>query len=294
MNIQEICTEFPYFFPIVAFLFGACTGSFLNVCILRIPRGESIVRPPSHCACGKLIKWYDNIPILAWFFLRGKARCCGGKISFRYPFVELLTAVLFCTLWMILPMVNALVGMVFISILIFCTFVDIDTMELPDIATVGGTALGLILSAFLPDRHSARIEGVPFFASSIASIICAITGIAVGSGILYWLRLSAEIIFRREAMGEGDVILVGLIGAFCGWKGAVFAIFGGSLIGAILILPILAVIKLFGGKKPSNPDTAPDAIPFGPWLALGGALYYMFLKYFVDAYFASISAVLFN
>ena len=125
-SVLQINSQFPFFFPTVFFLFGACVGSFLNVCIFRIPAGKSIVRPPSHCACGKPIAWHDNIPILGWILLRGRARCCGRRISFRYPLVETLTAAVFCAAWVCLPPVQALVGMVFLSILIFCSFVDID------------------------------------------------------------------------------------------------------------------------------------------------------------------------
>lgn len=195
--------------------------------------------------------------------------------------------------------------MLFASILIFCTFVDIDTMSLPDFATVGGALLGVAASALFPDIHGARIEGAPFFASSVASLVSSVCGLAVGSGILYWMRLGGEIAFGREAMGEGDVILVGMIGAFCGWQGALFAVFGGSLIGAAAMVPLVALRSAFSkgkksGKKPRNPlpedasDSAPDAIPYGPWLAIGGLAYYMFLSKPVDAYFGGVAGLLFK
>lgn len=311
-SVLQINSQFPFFFPTVFFLFGACVGSFLNVCIFRIPAGKSIVRPPSHCACGKPIAWHDNIPILGWILLRGRARCCGRRISFRYPLVETLTAAVFCAAWVCLPPVQALVGMVFLSILIFCSFVDIDTMMLPDFATIGGAALGLAISAVLPDVHSARIEGAPFLASAVASCVASVCGIAVGSGILYWLRLAGEVAFGREAMGEGDVILVGMIGAFCGWQGAVFAIFAGSLIGALVMLPVLSFRALWeksknSGKKSgkAEPKGSPESggeaceagcgeIPYGPWLALGGGLYYLFFSRAVDEYFAAVANMLFG
>lgn len=314
-NIAQINYHFPFVFPAIFFMFGACIGSFLNVCIFRIPAGKSIVNPPSHCACGKPIAWYDNIPILAWFFLRGRARCCGGKISFRYPLVEFLTAAIFCGMWILLPPTIAGIGMVFAAILIFCTFVDIDTMMLPDVATFGGAVLGVAISAAFPDLHAARIEGAPFFASSVASVVSSICGVAVGSGVLYWLRLAGEAVFRREAMGEGDVVLVGMIGAFCGWQGALFAIFGGSLIGAIIMLPTMLLRSLFAAKKDEMNDKsnkiektkesvvansskeeefAADAIPYGPWLAVGGLVYYMFCAAEMNAYFNGIGELLFR
>ena len=123
MDISETIAQFPMIMDVFFFCIGACIGSFLNVCILRLPKGESIVSPPSHCACGKLIKWYDNLPIIGWILLRGKARCCKRPISFRYPFVETLTALIFLALWLLLPIHQAIGGMVFASIMIFCTFV---------------------------------------------------------------------------------------------------------------------------------------------------------------------------
>ena len=233
--------------------------------------------------------------------LRGRARCCGSKISFRYPLVEALTAFVFWGMWCLLPIVPALVGMFFASLMVFCAFVDIDTMTLPDFATVGGTVLGFLISILLPGLHGIDVGGAPYFVSMVASAVSSAVGIAVGSGIVYWIRLLGECVFGREAMGEGDVILAGCIGAFCGWQGAVFAIFGGSVIGAVLLLPVLAIAKVFGPKKTGKKRKGVDAenegdsmvIPFGPWLALGAVLYYVFLSDFIDAYFSNFSLAIF-
>ncbi len=299
MDASETLARFPIIMDTLFFCIGACVGSFLNVCILRIPKGESIVRPPSHCACGKPIKWFDNIPILGWILLRGKARCCGARISFRYPFVETLTALTFLAMWLVLPHEQAVCGMVFASIMIFCTFVDIDTMTLPDFATVGGAIVGFAISLAIPQLHNAEIANAPLAASIVASGIKSVAGIIVGTGVLYWFRLLAEYAFHKEAMGEGDVILIGCIGAFCGWQGALFAIFGGSIIGAFSMLPIVATKKI--SQKKSKPkknkideDIDPLAIPYGPWLAVGGMLYFLFLRDWVDAYFSNIAAVFFG
>ena len=301
MDISETIAQFPIIMDIFFFCIGACVGSFLNVCILRLPKGESIVSPPSHCACGKNIKWYDNLPIISWFVLRGRARCCKTRISFRYPFVEALTALTFLAMWQMLPIHQAICGMVFAFIMIFCTFVDIDTMTLPDFATVGGAIVGFVLSIAMPQLQNAYIQDVPHAVSIIVSAIKSIIGIAVGSGVLYWLRLLGECVFKKEAMGEGDVILVGCIGAFCGWQGAIFAIFGGSLIGAFSMIPIVATKKVFAKKSKSTPhkfddgtEADPLAIPYGPWLALGGMLYYLFFRDFVDSYFANIATIFFG
>lgn len=301
MDISETIAQFPIIMDIFFFCIGACVGSFLNVCILRLPKGESIVSPPSHCACGKNIKWYDNLPIISWFVLRGRARCCKTRISFRYPFIEALTAFTFLAMWQMLPIHQAICGMVFAFIMIFCTFVDIDTMTLPDFATVGGAIVGFVLSIAMPQLQNAYMQDMPHAVSVIVSAIKSIIGIAVGSGVLYWLRLLGECVFKKEAMGEGDVILVGCIGAFCGWQGAIFAIFGGSLIGAFSMIPIVATKKVFAKKSESTPhkfddDTEADplAIPYGPWLALGGMLYYLFFRDFVDSYFANIATIFFG
>lgn len=335
MNISQINAAFPEIFSVFFFLAGACIGSFLNVCIYRIPAGKSIINPPSHCACGAPIKFYQNIPILTWFFLRGKAACCGRRISFRYPLVETLTAFVFLGMWLLLPLDKALVGMAFASLMIFCSFVDIDTMTLPDAATVGGAVAGVLISIALPNIQNIPDGRLPFFGMMMASGLSSVIGAAVGAGVVYWLRLLGEIVFRREAMGEGDVILIGCIGAFCGWQGALFAIFGGSVMGAVIMLPVVLISSLFAkdGKSAAensssknsdaglrnssdaltvdilkNSETSntaenfsgdaalendPTAIPFGPWLALGGVVYYMFLSKFVDDYFAALAKLFF-
>ena len=282
-DILEANREFPWIFEIFMFLFGACMGSFMNVCIYRIPSGKSIVRPGSRCKCGAPIKWYDNIPILSWFILRGKARCCGQKFSFRYPFNELLCACLYLYLWLSYSPALALALMFFLSLMIVVSFIDFDTMELSDVLTVGGFLAGVLVSAFVPELHLGdSCAGRPFVANSLVSISLSLLGAFVGSGILFWFRLLAEYLFKREAMGEGDVVLIGCIGAFCGWQGAIFAIFGGSVLGSVLMVPILIFNRLCSKRGGSC------EIPFGPWLALGAAVYVLFLKAEVDSYFASI------
>ncbi len=269
-------------FTIFSFIGGACVGSFLNVVILRVPKGVSVVNPPSTCVCKKRIKPYDNIPILSWFILRGKARCCGAKISFRYPAIELLTALLFLGCYTLLDSPTSYVMMFFSALMVVISFIDIDTLELPDFLTAGGALVGFGLSLCLPQIHNAYVVDMPVMLSVFKSGICSFTGLVVGVGLCYTIRYVGEVVFNREAMGEGDVILMGLIGAFCGWQGAVFAIFGGSLFGSILILPLIPILKR------QNKDLM---IPFGPILAIGALLYVLLFRDFVSAYIANVQNI---
>lgn len=291
-----INTELPWFFPVSSFVLGAIIGSFLNVCIYRIPAEKSIVSPGSTCACGTPIKWYNNIPIFSWLILRGRAPCCGQKFSIRYPGIELLTAALYLICWLQLPPVKAVVGMLLISILICATFIDLDHMIIPDRFTIGAAVIGVILSAALPEIHG-QTAG-PYFVRSVAATIHSIIGVLISSGLVLWIALLAEAVLRKEAMGFGDVKFLGAIGAFLGWKGGVFAVFGGAILGTVIFALIMLLHGLFAKKK--NPDDAegeaPVAFgkqtPFGPMLAAGAAVYMLWLQPWVDAYFETVAEVL--
>jgi len=292
-TFEYVNEDFPLLFSILAGVFGAIVGSFLNVCIYRIPEERSIVTPGSTCACGRPIPFYHNIPILSWLFLRGRAHCCGERFSVRYPAVELLTALLFCWVWTIYPPVVAMVGMLFIAFLICATFIDLDHMIIPDRFSIGGMVIGVVLSFCIPGLH--QVDGLPV-ASNIESGVSAIVGALVGAGLIYWIAVLGEIVFRKPAMGEGDVKFVGFIGAFCGWQGAVFAMFGGALIGSIVLLPCLLIARLLG--RP-NVEVTPDEaeapvqfgmqVPFGPMLAAAGLIYFLGFRVYVDAYFAEFA-----
>src|SRR5690554_3788270 len=142
--------QFPIIFQIIAFIFGAIVGSFLNVCIYRIPTERSVVTPGSTCACGQPIAWYDNIPIFSWLVLRGRARCCGAPFSVRYPFIEFLTGLLFLICWVKFSPLVALCGMFFCALLVCATFIDLDHMIIPDRFTIGGAVAGVILAFLVP------------------------------------------------------------------------------------------------------------------------------------------------
>lgn len=303
---------FPWFIPLVAFLFGACIGSFLNVCIHRIPAGQSVVTPGSHCACGAPIKWHDNIPILSWFLLRGRARCCGRHFSFRYPFVEMLTAALFLACWLLFPPAKALCGMLLCSALICATFIDLDHMVIPDAFTLWLGVAGGLLSFALPALHGRQHE--LFIIASLRSGIDSVVGLLVGSGLVLWIALLAEEVLKKEAMGFGDVKFVGAIGAFIGWRGAVSAVFGGAIIGTLWFALAMLWQGLFRQSVSAAPDSGsahpePSALdskpavppapigfgvhlPFGPMLAAGGLIYFLCAHRWIDAYFASIAELL--
>ena len=278
--IDSIEATMPFFIPLCVFIFGAIWGSFLNVCIYRIPQGHSILWPPSSCQCGKRIPIYFNIPVIAWFMLKGKAVCCEEKLSFRYPLVEALTGALFVFSWLNHQSVVALVGMLFIAILIAATFIDLDHMIIPDIFSIGGILLGVMVSIFIPELHGFSQGGME---ARWHSWIESILGIFVGTSMIYWIATIGEIILKKPAMGEGDVKFLAAIGAFTGWQGALFSLFGGAFIGTIIILPYLLIQQL---KQPKEPKL--QELPFGPFLAIGAIVYFLWLNNFVDAYFSQI------
>lgn len=278
--IDSIEATMPFFIPLCVFIFGAIWGSFLNVCIYRIPQEHSILWPPSSCQCGKRIPFYFNIPVIAWFMLKGKAACCEEKLSFRYPLVEALTGTLFVFSWLNHQSIVAMVGMLFIAILIAATFIDLDHMIIPDIFSIGGMLLGVMVSIFIPQLHGFSQGGME---AHWYSWIESMLGIFVGTSMIYWIATIGEIILKKPAMGEGDVKFLAAIGAFNGWQGALFSLFGGAFIGTIIILPYLLIQQL---KQPKEPKL--QELPFGPFLAIGAIVYFLWLNNFVDAYFSQI------
>jgi leader peptidase (prepilin peptidase)/N-methyltransferase len=304
-DYAEFSAAFPWFFPLAVFLFGACVGSFLNVVIYRVPKEESVVTPGSHCGCGRPIAWHDNIPILSWLILRGRARCCGRKFSFRYPAVELLTATLFVVAWLKFPPAVAACGWVFLSCLIAATFIDLDHMIIPDVFTIGLGIAGVLLSVSFPALHQQQHE--LFALASLRAGLASLQGLLIGSALVLWIALLAEAILKKEAMGFGDVKFVGAIGAFCGWQGAVFAIFGGAVVGTGWFVLAKFVEAAGGRKNPPAPDwLEPEAaersgfgvplafgseVPFGPMLAIAGALYFLVFREAALAYLADFAAL---
>lgn len=297
-SLKEANLQAPWLFTCFFFIFGTMIGSFLNVCILRIPAGKSIVFPGSHCACGKPIAWYDNVPVLSWLLLRGKARCCGAHFSFRYPALELFTGLVFLCSWQLLPLTQALCGMVLLSFLICATFIDLDTMEIPDAFTLGLAIIGVGLSFGFPALHG-HDTGI-FVVDSARALLDSITGVLIGSALVLWIALLAEMVLKKEAMGFGDVKFVGAIGAFTGWQGTITAIFGGAIVGTLWFI-VAILFKKASGTRTTKVLRSENAegeetelgmgahVPYGPMLAIAGAAHYLLLYKWINPHFAALA-----
>ena len=212
---------------IVIFIFGLLVGSFLNVCIYRMPKNESIVFPASHCtACGKGISWYDNIPVISYLVLMGKCRFCKAKIRWRYPLVEILTAALLSVLFGqfgITP--KFFVYSIMACGLIVATFIDFEIQEIPDEISLGGLVIGLVLAFAFPSILGAATRFYAFLSS-----LC---GAIAGGGSIFLLGVAGKIIFKKEAMGGGDVKLMAMIGSIIGLKLVILTFFLAPFFGAI-------------------------------------------------------------
>lgn len=234
-------------------MLGACFGSFLSVCIWRIPRGESVVKPRSHCpSCGRLIPWSRNLPIFSWLALRGRCADCGARISPRYILLELLTAALFSAVAWRFGGDPAIVVLLWIVIfgLELGTFIDLDWYILPDRVTVGGMALGLVASVLIPRLHGELAWH--------GALIRSAAGLAIGFGGMWLVAVVGKALFKKDALGFGDVKLMGGVGAFFGWQGVLGVLFLSAATGSVVGLLLVAIGRReFGGR-----------IPFGPFIAL--------------------------
>ncbi len=232
-----------------AFLFGLCVGSFLNVCIYRLPLSRSVVHPRSACPhCGRTIRAYDNIPCLSWLILRGRCRDCGTSISARYPLVELIsgafavmTVARFGFGW------HGLIVYLLVAALLVVTFIDLDHRIIPDVITLPGIPVGLAASFGLTDLTP----------------LDSLLGILAGGGSLFLVAWGYQLLTKRDGMGGGDIKLLAMIGAFIGWQGVLMTIFVASFTGT---LAGVALILRRGGDMKL-------AVPFGPFLAVGAVAY---------------------
>ncbi len=247
-------------------LLGLVLGSFLNVCIYRLPRDRSIVRPGSRCpACDRPIRWYENVPVLSWVFLRGRCAGCSARISIRYPFVELLSGAALLALWTAFgPSWAFVISSFFALALLVLFFTDLDLQLLPNAITLPGFVLGVAFAWVNPFLGEGELR----------RIWMSLAGAALGSGLLWavgaiWLRLRGV-----EAMGFGDVKMMAMVGAFTGPTGVLFTIFAASVVGAVFGL---ALIPLRG-------RSLQDAVPFGCFLAPAAMAALLFARQALEAY----------
>ncbi len=235
-------------------IFGLIIGSFLNVCIYRLPRHLSIVFPGSHCpSCNKPIRAYDNVPVLAYLWLGGRCRFCRERISLQYPAVELLTGLAFfacARAWGYAP--ATFFNSLFLSLLIVLVFVDYQHQILPNLITLPGTVVGIALCFAqdsdiyldgLADTVAASLH--PSNPAVLVPLVGSVVGALVGSGILFVVGMAYKAVRKRQGLGMGDIKMMALVGAFLGWRLALLTIFAGSLLGSLLGI----FLVLFRGRN---------------------------------------------
>jgi leader peptidase (prepilin peptidase) / N-methyltransferase len=258
-------SEFQYLF---AFLFGLIVGSFLNVCIARIPNGESIVHPPSHCPkCQVAIPFYCNIPLVSYISLKGRCRSCGERISLRYFVVELFMGLFSLALFYRFGIsFGFFVSFVFVAALIVISFIDLDVRIVPDVISLPGIIVGLCLSI------------IGYFtvgeSSIIPSPVSSLIGILVGGGFLLATAWIYEKITGVEGMGGGDIKLLAMIGAFLGWPSIPVTLFFASLVGSVVGIGCMLITG--AGRR--------LALPFAPFLCSGALLFIFFGKQLIHFY----------
>ena len=235
------------FTGIIIFVIGLVIGSFSNVCIYRIPRNESIIRPGSHCPqCSKPIPFYDNIPVISYILLKGKCHYCGQPIPLQYPIVELATGLFYLALYLFYGLqLNSFIYMILCTLLIIISFIDLKERIIPDVLSLHFIFIGFILSFFLKSL----------------SPVDSLLGIIAGGGSLLIIAIAGSHLFKKEAMGGGDIKLAAMIGAFLGWQLTLLSLFLGFFLGSIIGVIVLIINK---GKS--------DIVPFGPFIALGTML----------------------
>lgn len=229
---------------VVAAVFGLIIGSFLNVCIHRLPRGQSLLHPPSTCPrCGRRLRWFDNVPVVSWVLLRGRCGQCGAPISVQYPLVEIVTALVFAGVaWITPDPVLMASRLIFSASLIVLFAIDLEHQLLPNVITLPGIVAGFAFSFVTP---------VGWFDSLV--------GILVGGGILYAIAAGYYAVRREEGLGMGDVKMLAMVGAFLGWESVLLTLVLASFSGSIVGVGLIAASR--GGMK--------AALPFGTFLAVG-------------------------
>ena len=251
---------------IMVSIVGALVGSFLNVCIYRLPRGLSVVWPSSQCpACAAPIAPYDNVPVLSYVLLRGRCRRCRGGISLRYPVIELINAVGYVVIvWQFGVTPQSVVYAVLFSTFVVVAGIDLSHQIIPDVITLPGILLGLVAAAtVLP-----------------TGFLNGLMGLLVGGGILWGLAWLSPYVFGKEGMGGGDIKLMAMIGAFLGWKTTLLTIMLGAVLGSVVGLALIAT-------KVIRRD---DYVPFGPFLVFGAVLSLFFQHEIVTWYVGLLAA----
>lgn len=236
---------------VIVILLGLIVGSFLNVCIYRMPRGLNIIRPRSSCpSCGRPVRFYDNIPILSYLLLKGRCRDCSSPISIRYPIVEALNGIMYLLAYMRFgPDYSLLIVMAFLSSMIVITFIDLEFQIIPDHITLPGILIGVVTSSLIfPD---------PFESHQVTGLVNALIGLFVGGGLFL-----AIAVLSKGGMGGGDIKMMAMVGAFMGWKGVLLTTLIGSVVGSVVGIGLM----VFKGKDRKA------KIPFGPFLALGAVV----------------------
>jgi leader peptidase (prepilin peptidase)/N-methyltransferase len=272
-------------FAIALFVFGLAFGSFLNVCISRLPADESIVRPGSHClSCGRPIRWYDNLPVLSWLILRGHCRDCGARIPLRYPLVELLAGILFVATYVHFGASwFTLKYCVFCFLVVGLIFMDAETGLLPREFTYTGIVLGLGFSWIAPPDTAAtdfllQLYGVHALSAGRLALLDSLLGAAVGAAFFYLAWALYYLLRKRHGLGFGDVALTAMAGAFLGLKLVIFVIFSSTLLAALAALVMLA-FSVLPSSHHDRGEIGRDAtdrgaflhreLPFGVFLGIG-------------------------
>jgi len=257
--MSSITSILPYWtYYIFAGLLGACLGSFLNVCIVRIPKEESIVWPPSHCrSCDHHISWWENIPIFSYVMLRGRCRVCHHLISPQYPIVELLSICLSVATWWCFHDIRHYLAyfFLFIAPLIVISFIDLAHRIIPDVISLPGIAAGFAINLLFAGHGR-------YYDAALDSVL----GIIIGGGFLFIVATIYEKLKKIEGLGGGDVKLAAMLGAFFGWRASIFILLVSSVVGSIFGLILILIFK----------KNTKFAIPFGPFLAFGGLIYLFF------------------
>lgn len=251
------------YFMIIAFIMGSIFGSFYNVCIYRIPEKISVAKPPSHCYnCNTRLKPLDLVPILSWTFLKGKCRYCGQKISPRYALVELLTGILFATIYISFGYnIETIYYMFLVSLLIIITFIDLDHYIIPDSLIIIGSIFAVVFNLF--------VKLVSIRSMLLGALIC-------GGGMLLLIYL-IELAVKKEVMGGGDIKLFAMLGLFLGLKGGLLTILLSVYVGAIygIITIVYSKIK----KQEYN-----SMIPYGPFISVGALVYVLYGTQIINWY----------